>query len=500
MGVQPGKLLKGWMIPAFYFVGMYLFYPFRNAIWMDFDEGVNLLKAQSLLSGYALYRDIWSDQPPLFTYLLAGILRFISQNVNLLRSFTLILACIFIWVYLEILVTTWGRLHAAVGFVLLVLLPRFLDLSVSVMIGLPAIVFATLSMGALMIWHRRSGNLWLVASAILMAFSVLIKLFTGFLAPIFLFGILIGGYYKNGGVRNWFQWLKPALWWGIIFSVIFIIPIWVLVTPQNLGQLLNDHLIATALARYENDPSKWLWTVLTDARPILILAVFGGIYTILKKRWLFLYPLAWMIAAFILLLNHLPVWGHQQLLVTIPAVFLAAVAGGESLGSLWGILHAHVRIGRQNLMGLACVVLLGFAVAVRLPPVLSSFNNYPTFKSPGFENTPSETQFLSLVIGYAPKTHWMVTDLPIYAFYARLAVPPDLVVFSSKRVETGQLTEEKVIETIQKYHPEQVLLGRAGVDLPRLQEFLKENYELVLSKHGTDLFVLDRIRSSNTSQ
>jgi 4-amino-4-deoxy-L-arabinose transferase-like glycosyltransferase len=495
--IQPVNLLKEWMIPALYFVGMYLFYPFRNVFLMDFDEGFNLVKAQLLLRGFALYRDVWSDQPPLFTYLLAGILRFIGQNVNIVRGFTLILVCIFIWAFWKILASVWGKWHAAAGILLLFLLPRFTDLSVSVMIGLPAIVFAALSMGALMSWHRQSRYFWLVVSAVLMATSVLIKLFTGFLAPIFVVGILIDGYSKDRDLNHWFKWLRPAFIWGIIFSALFLIPIWTTVTPQNLGQLINDHLTATALANYENDPRYWLWPQLIDARPILILTVFGGFYTILRKRWLFLYPLAWTVAAFIFLSNHLPVWTHQQLLVTIPAVFLSAVAGGEALSTLWGFLRARPGLDWQMLVGLACALLFGFALAVRFPPVLSAFNDKPTFKSPGFKQTSTEMQFLYQVIRFAPQTHWMVTDLPIYAFYARVPIPPNLAVFSMKRLTTGQLTEESIIETMQVYQPEQVLLGRQGVDLPLVRQYVKENYELFFSKHETELYVLDRILGSN---
>ncbi len=66
-----------------------------------------------------------------------------------------------------------------------------------------------------------------------------------------------------------------------------------------------------------------------------------------------------------------------------------------------------------------------------------------------------------------------------------------------KRLTTGQLTEESIIETMQKYQPEQVLLGRQGVDLPLVRQYVKENYELVFSKHETELYVLDRILRSN---
>lgn len=37
---------------------------------LDYDEGLNLGKAFMLAKGYVLYSQIWSDQPPFYTYLL----------------------------------------------------------------------------------------------------------------------------------------------------------------------------------------------------------------------------------------------------------------------------------------------------------------------------------------------------------------------------------------------------------------------------------------------
>jgi len=51
----------------------------------------------------------------------------------------------------------------------------------------------------------------------------------------------------------------------------------------------------------------------------------------------------------------------------------------------------------------------------------------------------------------------MVTDAPMYAFLTDLAVPPYLAVISGKRIASGDLTEEQIINTISQYQPEQVL-------------------------------------------
>jgi 4-amino-4-deoxy-L-arabinose transferase-like glycosyltransferase len=201
-------------VPGLYFVGMFLFYPFRNAFWMNQDEGINLIKAQLLLNGYSLYSDIWSDQPPVFTYLLATLFRVFGLRVNAGRVLVLLMACGLFFLYLNYLYNVWGKWHALVGIVLLVLLPGFTNLSVSVMIGLPSIVFAMLSLLTLVYWHNGRRYFWLVVSALGLGISMNIKLFTGFLAPIFLLGILFNEYARYRDFKNWRNILLPGILWG----------------------------------------------------------------------------------------------------------------------------------------------------------------------------------------------------------------------------------------------------------------------------------------------
>jgi hypothetical protein len=79
---------------------------------------------------------------------------------------------------------------------------------------------------------------------------------------------------------------------------------------------------------------------------------------------------------------------------------------------------------------------------------------------------------------HAPKTRWIVTDLPLYAFRVGLPVPPHLVVASTKRFVTGALTEEDLMNFVREYNPEQVLTGN-GV-YPNLETFWKRLSSLCL--------------------
>ena len=500
---NPGAWLResGWQIavPVLYFAGMVLFYPFRNAFWMDLDEGINLVKAQMLLRGFGLYTEIWNDQPPLLTYLLAGVMRFLGPRANAGRLLVLLLACGLMWAALQYLSQVWGNWHAAAGAILLFLLPRFTDLSVSVLVGLPAIALATVSLWALIMWHKRRNYTWLIVSALALALSILAKIFTGFLAAIFLGGILAGELDRYREMGNWRRALAPALLWGTAFSIFLITPAVTLIHPGNFGQLFESHLVARQLAIYRNDLGYSLAWQLQEARPILVLAILGAIYTIVSRRWLGSYALAWMVTAYLLLFRHVPVWSHQQLLITIPAALLAAAAVGEALSSIWALLSRGIKTGSVRFktrdqgiwLNLASIGLLAFILANRGGLTLLAFNSTPALRAPEFKETSSEARFLGYLREYGPQTHWLVTDLPIFAFYSGLPVPPNLVVFSSKRVDTGELSEEEVLRTIQVYRPEQVLLGR--FDFPSLRQDLKERYDLVQARGLYALYVLKDI-------
>lgn len=479
-----------------YFASMFLFYPFRTAFWLDHDEGINLSKAMLLLHGDHLYSNIWDDQPPVFTYLLAGVLRVFGLRINVARTLVLILACGLIWAALHFLRSRWGNWHAAGGALLLFLLPRFTGLSVSVMNTIPVISFALLSLISITFWHRHRHYGWLVLSAGLLALSVLTKLFTAFLAVIFVVGILLEGYRQARISLSASTWWQPAFVWGASFSIFLIVPAFLLIKVENFSQLYTVNYVSSSLELYRSDPAYTLDFQLRQAQPLLLLSMLGIIYTLLIKRWLSLYLAAWMVGAYLLLFRHVPSWSHQQLLITIPAAILAAVAFGEGMNGVFGWLRQRNPASWRELLHLLSFGLFLYIMINLGPSTLSEFSTHPTFQNPGITTTTTEAQSLKEIRRYASETHLFVTDLPIYAFYANLSIPPDLAVFSSKRLETGELTEAEVFAEIQEGKPELVLFGR--FDFPTIRTYLEKHYRLLNEREGQYLYVLKGLTPSNT--
>lgn len=227
--------------PTAFLLVMLLFSPFSQRFEFDTDEGINVMKAMLVTEGYPLYEEVWNDQPPLFTYALVIAFHIFGLNVSVGRVLVLILSCLLLWGSWRFLQIVGGNIYAFVGVFFIILLPHYSQLSISVMVGLPALALAMVSLLTLAIWHQRRTNTWLVISAITLSLSVLIKIFTGFLALIFVIGITVTELSRSKKVA-WRKQLRPVILWTLVFASVTIALGILLIGPNNLPQLLETHL------------------------------------------------------------------------------------------------------------------------------------------------------------------------------------------------------------------------------------------------------------------
>jgi len=149
------------------------------------------------------------------------------------------------------------------------------------MVGLPSIAFALLSLLLLELWHQRRQEGWLVLSALALGLSVLTKLFTGFLAPIFVIGLLLDERRRLGNSRSWARMLRPALLWSLVFGAACAGLGLILVGPAYLGQLITTHLFARQEASFiELSASQSISWHLRDAWPFLLMGGIGCAFAV----------------------------------------------------------------------------------------------------------------------------------------------------------------------------------------------------------------------------
>jgi len=485
------KFLLPVVIALLFLAFTFSYYPFREKIQFDSDEGLNLMRSMLVVMGHPLYREISSDQPPLFTHILALVLRLVGFQVNPARVLVLLFSGLLVWACAQFLQLTWGKLATILFLPLVIMAPRYLDLSVSVMIGVPSIALAAVSMLFVTLWHQNQRSLWLVFSGFALALSVLIKLFSGFLVPIFLIGIMISEYQRKRAEGFSWKILRPAVIWSVSFAALAILLGVFLVGPQNIGSIILPHLNAPATEELKG-PGYTINAQLRAAVPLLVLGILGSLVSLYKRNWLTLYPLAWAALAYLLFSFYSPVFYHHQLLITIPMSMLAAAGVGDGIHCLLQLRQPANLLRLQTLFGI--VALIGFGwVATHYKPVLDKeLMNQPRISGFNLRATPGKLKVLRTMEENIGQTNWIVTDMPMYAFRVQRPVPPILATFSSKRLATGSLTEADILTSMREYKPEQVLMARFVI-LP-LEEYLQKNYTLILSEEYFRLFIRNDLK------
>lgn len=434
----------------------------------DNDEGINVIKAVLMADGYPLYTQTWSDQPPIFTQLLQWTFALFGETMVVARLLVLVMTALFIWAYTATIRLQLGTVAAWVALSLLMLSDNFLRLSVSVMIGLPALSFAMMGVYLLQRFKRQeigaaqpqaepttahSGWWRLILAGLCMALSMQTKAFTVVLLPILALDLVDFGR-DFGGNRHLFRRkLGDVLRWGTATVVIYL-SIGLYYRAFDLEMLFGSHLSDTVQSAYQAE-SSWgeLRSFLRYDYGHLLLAVCG-LFVILTRRLRHgLLPLGWLLLALLLLLNHRPIWYHHYQLLSIPLCWLATYAlhalftpptEKSTTAWAWGQIAGGT---------LTAVLLCGLIY-------LRSEQSIPYYNQRDYDQ-----EIVDLLAADRAATEWVFADRATYPFYAGLRVPPEIAVFSRKRFFGENLDNQILLTVMQRYHPEQVLLTRFKEEL-----------------------------------
>ncbi|MDX2170848.1 MAG: glycosyltransferase family 39 protein [Deltaproteobacteria bacterium] len=393
-------------------------YPYRDVFAFDPDEGINAGKALLLERGALLYAQVWNDQPPLFTYLLRGWCNVVGWTVADARLLVLLFAALLVFAVADI-----GRLEggpragaiAALAFAASSLAPR---LSVSLMIGLPAIALATLAVWALFRWLHGGRDAWLPLAGALFAASLATKLITACLLPVVAAWLWLAAPPARR-VRALTLWLGSTLLVGAALLL-------ALVGPAHFDDLVRPHLAARSapgLQKYGNGG------LLVTTRAEWALTALGWIAFARLARQrrlrLLLFP-AWVVAGAAALLAHHPVWYHHQLLLSVPYCPAIGVVLADAL--------ARRRAGAPALrLAPAAALLLLAGLAIQ----------HVFFTRPPAADVDA-AQAVAALRAHLGARRVALAGNAMYAFRAGATMPPALAVLSGKRAATDPGLERDV--------------------------------------------------------
>jgi hypothetical protein len=363
------------------------------------------------------------------------------------------------------LIRFWGIAHALFGMVAIITLPFYTTLSVSVMIGLPSIALALVSFVSLVVWQQDGRVLWMLTSAIFLALSVMTKIWTIILVPIFLMGIFWETWNRAKGEAKLRSSVRQVLTWFLVFAGAGILIALLCIRPRYIPQLVSTHLAASGTDMMQLLASRaTLNSFLDDSIPLFLLSLFGAITAIRTKTVHALYLVAWVLVGYLLLVWIVPNWHHHQLLITIPAALLASIALGTALTDLVERMRSSRLWTTRALPAAAIALVFMIFAAQRVPRTLRNFRlDLPNLSGTFSAADQPEFEIVAIMTNYANGTSSVFTDRPMYAFRSGMQVHPDLAVITEKRYITGDPSQEKIYDILMETMPEQVILGRFNI-------------------------------------
>ncbi|MGH7788283.1 MAG: glycosyltransferase family 39 protein [Candidatus Binatia bacterium] len=444
---------------------------------------MNLIKAALLSRGYPLYASIWSDQPPLLTHVLGWLIAACGHSVVVPRLLMALASSAFVWGVGRHLHRRYSLPHALAAQTFILAQPVFYLFSGAIMVGLPAIYLAFAAVFALIHATETQQSRWLTLSAVLLAISILFKLFTAVVVPVAALFLATAALARTGDPGRGRWWVDP-LRWTLVLAACLVVLFTLFVGWENGSQLVAGHLRARSNPNVGEWAQRTLWLHLGRVRWLMAPAIVGGAIALFQRDRAMLVFVGWGTLAALGLSVHFPVWMHQQMLVTLPAAVVAGFGAGELLSRSMRLLdgsalqswlvepRAIVRGLGAGAMLAGCCVFIAFAQRGmwRTPP-------NDTFRPQSTD--PAVVQLLREMEWRGREDPLVITDRPMLAYRAGLDVPAWIAALTRKRLTTGQLSEADLIAEIENYQPAQVVLAR--LPLPAVREFLDRTYHLQYS-------------------
>ncbi|RUT07698.1 hypothetical protein DSM106972_019580 [Dulcicalothrix desertica PCC 7102] len=462
-------------IPGIFFIFAFYIMPIWRAFEFDTsDEGIELIKTSLYLRGFDLYTQIWNDQPPLSTIVLAQWFRWFGESIVSARLLVLCSSTLLVWSFCQTIRIYVGNIAATAGAFLLAISCNFLRVSVSAMIGQPALAMAMMSIYMLMLYRQKLSKSLIITSGIFLALSLQIKLFTAFLVPLIILELINIRLEKDSWQFKKDIFVDILTWIGSCGCVFLLISF--ISNSLSYEQLFGSHFDEDVKTAFDvgNSVRLTLSFLLQDF-DYMLLAIPAIIIIFKKREWNKAFPIIWLLTAFLLILTHKPVWYHHYLLISIPLTWLATYGVELAINylrknrnKLQTKLNNLPKISLHKLSTYFLILSL-FFIPVKLTIITMENNKY-------IQESKEKVELLNVVLNHKQNTQWIFTDCPIYAFYAGLRIPPEVAVLSHIRLRSNTITREQFLSVFKNYRPEQALFCKSRMIRDYVDSHISQYY------------------------
>lgn len=483
-----------WALPLGFGLALVLLTPWRTALRFGMDEGFELMKALLVSQGHPLYGAFWNDQPPLHTELLALLFRGFGPSAGLGRLLSVGFAMLLVAALYGLARRGSNRLAGLVAVGLLVSSSHFLELSVSVMLELPAFALGLAAVWAWTRWKDGSKRRWLALSGALLACALQVKLTAALFLPAFAADFLAWEWTRKrrartepgrspdqgaSGGRAGAGWAAALIWlssvvvaFGLITTLFYRAGAWEV--------FWASHFSVATYAGATTREVVFHPAALEEDLALLVPAAVGLGLLGWKRRRELLFPAVLLATVLAVHWQHRPYWPYYRLHFSIPLAWLGAAGIAEGFRVIWRAFPpaswtAWLRVG---------VGWLVWSLAVATALTLAPEKIWWELRQLRLKPPAQENRHVAALQAHAAGVRWVFTEDRMSAFRAGLPIPPELAVIPAKRLWSGQLTPVRVRDCLERYRPELVFLSPGRVKQFELADYLARHYQPVPDTEG----------------
>ena len=278
------------------------------------DEGYELAKGLLISQGFSLYDEVWTDQPPLHSHILALLFLSSDSVVHKSRIVTMIFACLLVYAFSSFVQNGQTLCNSLIGCFIIMTSPDFLPLSASAMLEIPVIACSMLAVYFQYrhMLHGKLNDLVRALCFLTMAFNV--KWTSALFLPCFLF-LLIKAFQCH---RNHSRIILRVCGLFVLLNLtclsVFHVPIFSTLIP---------HLQANVSPRFEMlEPT---FAAISSSLALVLFTILG-VWDAVKERTNQNLSMVILFATILVFANlNRPFWFYYSLYFSIPIAFFGTL-------------------------------------------------------------------------------------------------------------------------------------------------------------------------------
>lgn len=352
--------------------------------------------------------------------------------------------------------------------------PKFLDLSVSAVLEIPATAF---TMWALSFLHLRLPRFWKMAlSSMAYAFALQIKLTAILWAPAIVAGICTE--LREAPRTSWRQVCFVCFAWCVCVGLVAAIV--ASATGENYATAIRSHFLPnpeyrSEIARYALSPK-----VFTKHLEGLMGLGMTIVWVLRERQWRAItYPLLLLLPAVAAHSLYRPYWDYYYPHFGLPISWLCGVSLAGMFRSIVSETGQSRLFRRVCILGVVSVCTIGLVDGGgRLMSSVSGIRMSPRTR---------ESVLVAKMASLKESTRWVYTTATMVPFYAKANVIPELSVVPLKRYWCQPGFGEWAHRMVETYAPEQMLLN--DMEVERFRGLVERDYAVVYEGEAYRLYV-----------